>query len=482
MLSAFPIGQCLSNPGISNEVVIIMKGNLPGGNTVKIGKTQLVFNTDNYSYLSDATFIPIKKSEGKLVDTITIKTKGDYVLFTHKYNTVGYLETILMSGDSALIDLNKDRPIIKILNRAVLPWDENFQIRYREQEKIAHQFSTYEIFRFKLLGLDIVNKQEVKFSTKDLDNALKGYERELKFLDSLYRENLMSKYNFDYYSAKINIQSLISNIEAKFISKETLKEILIKSGNLSSSILTSNFYGELLKIISRKIFYKEEFLISTKSDVFYDSRKIFDLINGTTYLSIDQKKRLLKNELEMIARQFAKRDFETFAEKYNLFARDTSFANSLSMKYFSLYREKNLVDLEVLDNNKKIKKLDEVLQANKGKIIYVDFWASWCIPCRQSMENSHALRKMFSNKPVVFVYISLDKVFDEWVNASKEENLQAYQYNYVVMINSKSTFFKEMKLTSIPRYMIYDKTGKIIHSNAPGPDGIEVRKLLDKNL
>ena len=51
---------------------------------------------------------------------------------------------------------------------------------------------------------------------------------------------------------------------------------------------------------------------------------------------------------------------------------------------------------------------DDILAKYKGEAVYVDFWASWCGPCKREMPHSLNLQKYFKGKPVAFVFIDLD--------------------------------------------------------------------------
>ncbi len=122
----------------------------------------------------------------------------------------------------------------------------------------------------------------------------------------------------------------------------------------------------------------------------------------------------------------------------------------------------------------------------EGKVVYVDYWASWCGPCRQEFPASKHLHERFTAKQlknIVFLYISIDGNEGSWKNAVEQIGM-----NGLLLISPgdwNSDIVKYFQINSIPRYMLIDKTGAISNGNAPRPssdDNIynEIVKLLDK--
>lgn len=118
--------------------------------------------------------------------------------------------------------------------------------------------------------------------------------------------------------------------------------------------------------------------------------------------------------------------------------------------------------------------LAEVLTQHKGKVIYLDIWASWCGPCVQEMPASAALRRHYQGKNVVVVYLSIDDDHQEWQQASARLLPQVpEQYRFVD--KKASRFLKRFTVSSIPRYILLDKYGILRYAEALRPNDSELK-------
>jgi thiol-disulfide isomerase/thioredoxin len=121
----------------------------------------------------------------------------------------------------------------------------------------------------------------------------------------------------------------------------------------------------------------------------------------------------------------------------------------------------------------------------RGKVVYVDFWASWCGPCRQQFPYSKSLHEQLSekqNKEVVFLYISIDNTEEIWKKALEELKLEGV--NAISPGGWTSFVAKYYQISSIPRYLLIDKKGNVVDPNAkrPSEEGTlqDILNLIDK--
>ncbi|MCO5260007.1 MAG: AhpC/TSA family protein [Crocinitomicaceae bacterium] len=115
----------------------------------------------------------------------------------------------------------------------------------------------------------------------------------------------------------------------------------------------------------------------------------------------------------------------------------------------------------------------------RGKVVLLDFWASWCGPCRRENPNVVAVYKKYKDKGFTVMNVSLDDNLDNWKRAIEQDGL--IWPNHVSDLNKwNSAVGRIYQVNSIPFAVLIDKEGKIIDTNLRGPALEEaVSRLLD---
>lgn len=147
---------------------------------------------------------------------------------------------------------------------------------------------------------------------------------------------------------------------------------------------------------------------------------------------------------------------------------------------FRIKESKNVKN-ELLNLANETTNWEELMARYRGRLIFVDFWASWCLPCRKEFPYTKALSQKFKPGAVCVLYISTDENYNACKKAVTSENIEN-EYSFIINHFKTSELKTQFKIESLPRYLLIDKFGNIILEKAPHPSSPELIKLISKYL
>jgi len=129
-------------------------------------------------------------------------------------------------------------------------------------------------------------------------------------------------------------------------------------------------------------------------------------------------------------------------------------------------------DIALPDTRDSILKLSSL----RGKVVLIDFWASWCAPCREVNPYIERIYKKYKSKGFEVYAVSIDTKKEAWLKAIKKDKLT---YSHVIENTGwNSKVAEQYFIDQLPTNFLIDKTGKIVAINIEGNELVEKIKYL----
>ena len=476
-----------------NQVVLMFE-DMPVNSRYKWedGRTSGLTPSHEICYIDDHSIIRhLTPNYAPQSDTITLELSRDVVEILHTYKGTDHLSFRFEKGDSVLFTYKGIKPFAKILNREVSDAEVNYDIRKRE--KLSNDYfpglmRTHKSFALtkEFDSIPWSRKAEVAQQV-GIKAALEEFDAEGEWLDSLHQAKALSSQAFEFYHTNRTMNMTNARFDVSFgfdlRPVDGIGEVpdprQLLAVNLDSAS-TRFYYHKLLEEKRRALFSSKAILIKHPNGSYRDSRQVYDLISQSDSISTLEKDLMLVTTIGKIYEQFGLEDRQEYWEKFRKDVSDPVYVDYVEKKYEFGQPIVDEVRLTAYDGQQLT--MSQALEAHRGKLIYVDFWASWCAPCIRTFPDAKELQQEYVDKEVVFMYLSIDENVDKWKNASEKHALYGQTPGYIITNKMRSRNMDYLSVTRIPRYMIYDREGNLVEGDAPQPGTPQIRQKLDEYL
>ena len=431
------------------------------------------------------TYVPTDVYLQYKINFLVLTNPGDsiHVIFDGQpSNRPDILKTIKFSGDAA--KMNQDAAIFQEMyfSNEIL---NDFNKKQNAQKDYGLEAYEEYLETLKEEG----NKLFEKFvSEVSPDNTTKTWA--YIYTEQVYYENLSFYPKFHQMMNQLkpsewNVPlSYYNPFKNRF---PITKDMLISSSALSSFINQFHFsyvYERLLNSNVIEAYKKEDGSIDAPEGLL-DSLHIQSILN---YTDDDLAKQMVLTELFSQSLEANNIDFfENSSGVINKYITEPFLKQPLLKKYNKV--KKWNINPEIasdamlsrIEESSAQQIINRILENNKGKVVYMDCWATWCGPCRAEMPESKKLMKELDGQDVTFVFLCLDSDEKGWKAVLTKYQLGGQ--HYFLTQKQSSDIRKSLDIQGVPHYFLIDKKGIIREKGShlrPNSVKDKIKKLINK--
>lgn len=462
------------------EVVTIISGRLPNISNVKIA----LIPVDDY--------FPGLESIGNYITTETDslgvfrfrvnRIKSTYYQIIHYNNPQLNYDIYLEPGDSIYIEQSSwnEKPHMIVSGKGAEKFDhliKDYEIFPKDKsfyDKIgSYSFHTEMDFKWFIdsihfMRMDFINSNTsipADFKVHHINTI--NAERAMLLLEHLDRRNYYMKGEFDYFFPDRAYLAFLDSIRF-----DNLFCMTTAAKKLTNSYLLNNARNAFKdeddeKWWNENLLWKWNYITNQTKSEWTDLLALSTISEYSIGLmSDDFFDNLLRFEEKMDSMFYKEEDSQLFQ------------ANILP--YLNLAPGHEAPDFKLPDSSGVLHKLSDY----RGKIVYLDFWGTWCYPCIQEIPDALLLQEKYKEKPVVFLYVALE--YDSTAIANWKRFIAGQDERFGTLLNNKpfpgvhlvaekqirNESISNYKINFAPTHVLIDQQGKIVDARAKSSDEI----------
>jgi len=430
----------------------------------------------------------------RYTDTIPLDTNGNFYLKTWK----------VKAPVQAVIEFPRNRTDLNIAPGFNLTLTVNVSnpLTFLKTKKIAGKGAEYNKYRFladSIFCTSVEKMRKANMQSMSDTVMLAHFNEEVRQYDSLaalvYNKKTTGDKNFDFYKQVTAYEVTFNKLSKLFF----IIEWFGYDNEKTIRFLKDNFDYQVFNDI-----YRKEYLISNYYKSFMSSEYLNYLVD------IDYKKDPGLRDKEYYELEKIIKEYKGLIKEYALNYRLRNMITSCQ-SLTALEEKRKKLQPFIAVNNEGFKRslykcfndqediLDKIkpgmpapaftlqsisgsthsLADYKGKVVYVDVWASWCTPCRAETPKLKALYEKYKNDDrVVFLSIAVSDKLDNWKKAVEDDKA-----TWTQLYDNGTTIQESYRAYAIPKFILIDKQGNIANPDAPRPgSGAVIEKLLIQEM
>lgn len=309
----------------------------------------------------------------------------------------------------------------------------------------------------------------------------------LSFVDSIYNLHIdlfnQNKQNFDKDFAKLEFNYLKITYQLKLADYESMHRFLTNNQTFSVSNKFPNPFAdiilddEMFLIISNYLHYVALYFQSETLNKFKENDTLSFYNTFIDLIDSELKNKKIKEEVayDFFKGRFSYADNPKYCyTKLKKIISNPEYIKEIDESYAKLMRiEKGSISptFELYDIDSNLVKLEDF----KGKLIYIDIWATWCSPCIKEIPDLDKLQTELKNKNIVFISICQNDDKEMWKATVLTNKLQGI---HLFVPDNDNKFLSDYLVNGVPRYILIDEKGYIIDADALRPSNPALKEQL----